>query len=84
MVLATVAFAWQIYFDFSGYTDMARGIARVMGFRMMLNFNTVYGDARRLLVALAHQPLLCACAITFILRSAVIAKASGARTSICS
>ncbi len=42
LLLATVAFAWQIYFDFSGYTDMARGIARVMGFRMMLNFNNPY------------------------------------------
>ena len=27
LILATVAFGWQIYFDFSGYTDMARGIA---------------------------------------------------------
>src|SRR5262249_31673036 len=42
LVLATVAFGWQIYFDFSGYTDMARGIASVMGFRMMLNFNNPY------------------------------------------
>ncbi|HLX61037.1 MAG TPA: MBOAT family O-acyltransferase [Planctomycetota bacterium] len=42
LILATVAFAWQIYFDFSGYTDMARGLARVMGFRMMLNFNNPY------------------------------------------
>jgi len=42
LVLATVSFAWQIYFDFSGYTDMARGIARLMGFRMMLNFNNPY------------------------------------------
>src|SRR5438105_1682587 len=32
LLLATAAFGWQIYFDFSGYTDMARGIARVMGF----------------------------------------------------
>ena len=31
LVLGTVAFAWQIFFDFSGYTDMARGIAKVMG-----------------------------------------------------
>ncbi|MCX5670902.1 MAG: MBOAT family protein, partial [Planctomycetota bacterium] len=31
LALATFAFAWQIYFDFSGYTDMARGIARTMG-----------------------------------------------------
>jgi D-alanyl-lipoteichoic acid acyltransferase DltB (MBOAT superfamily) len=42
LVLATVAFGWQIYFDLSGYTDMARGIALVMGFRMMLNFNNPY------------------------------------------
>jgi len=42
LILATVAFGWQIYFDFSGYTDMARGIARVMGFRLMLNFNNPY------------------------------------------
>jgi alginate O-acetyltransferase complex protein AlgI len=42
LLLATVAFAWQIYFDFSGYTDMARGLAQIMGFRMMLNFNNPY------------------------------------------
>ena len=36
------AYAFQIYFDFSGYTDMARGVARVMGFRLMLNFNKPY------------------------------------------
>src|SRR5438105_169437 len=42
LILATVAFGWQIYFDFSGYTDMARGIAEIMGFRMMLNFNNPY------------------------------------------
>ena len=42
LLFATFAFAWQIYFDFSGYTDMARGIARVMGFRLMLNFNNPY------------------------------------------
>ena len=42
LILATVLFAWQIYFDFSGYTDMARGVARMMGFRLMLNFNNPY------------------------------------------
>jgi len=42
LFLATFAFAWQIYFDFSGYTDMARGVARVFGFRLMLNFNHPY------------------------------------------
>ena len=42
LVLATFLFAWQVYFDFSGYTDMARGVARMMGFRLMLNFNNPY------------------------------------------
>ncbi|RJP29943.1 MAG: MBOAT family protein [Candidatus Omnitrophota bacterium] len=42
LILATLAFGWQIYFDFSGYTDMARGIARMMGFKLMLNFNNPY------------------------------------------
>ena len=42
LILATIAFGWQIYFDFSGYTDMARGIAEMMGFRLMLNFDNPY------------------------------------------
>jgi len=42
LLLATYAFAWQIYFDFSGYTDMARGCARMLGFKLMLNFNNPY------------------------------------------
>ncbi len=42
LFLATFAFGWQIYFDFSGYTDMARGIARMFGFHFMLNFNNPY------------------------------------------
>jgi D-alanyl-lipoteichoic acid acyltransferase DltB (MBOAT superfamily) len=42
LIAATFAFAWQIFFDFSGYTDMARGIAKVMGFDLMLNFNNPY------------------------------------------
>lgn len=42
LIVATFFFAWQIYFDFSGYTDMARGVARMMGFRLMLNFNNPY------------------------------------------
>ncbi|MFC1544065.1 MBOAT family O-acyltransferase [Gemmatimonadota bacterium] len=42
LLLATFLFAWQIYFDFSGYTDMARGIGRIFGIRLMLNFNNPY------------------------------------------
>lgn len=42
MVLATLAFAFQIYCDFSGYTDIAIGCALIMGFRLMENFNRPY------------------------------------------
>jgi D-alanyl-lipoteichoic acid acyltransferase DltB (MBOAT superfamily) len=42
LILATFLFCWQVYFDFSGYTDMARGLARLMGVRLMLNFNNPY------------------------------------------
>ena len=42
MVLAALGFALQIYCDFSGYTDIARGAARLMGFNLMLNFNLPY------------------------------------------
>jgi alginate O-acetyltransferase complex protein AlgI len=39
---ATVFFAFQIYCDFSGYTDTARGVARMLGFDLMRNFNFPY------------------------------------------
>lgn len=40
--LACFAFAAQIYCDFSGYTDIARGVAKLMGFEFVLNFNLPY------------------------------------------
>lgn len=43
--LAAFCYAFQIYFDFSGYTDMAIGMARVMGFRFPRNFNRPYAAA---------------------------------------
>jgi D-alanyl-lipoteichoic acid acyltransferase DltB (MBOAT superfamily) len=42
MWLAAYAFAFQIYFDFSGYTDIARGSARLLGFSVPPNFNLPY------------------------------------------
>ena len=41
-ILAVWAFAIQIYCDFSGYTDMARGVARCMGFELIRNFDLPY------------------------------------------
>lgn len=42
IVIATVLFAVQIYCDFSGYTDIATGCARIMGIRLMKNFDHPY------------------------------------------
>ena len=42
VVVATCLFAVQIYCDFSGYTDIAIGCARMMGIRLMQNFNMPY------------------------------------------
>ena len=40
--LAVLCYAFQIYFDFSGYSDMAIGLARVFGFSFPENFNQPY------------------------------------------
>jgi alginate O-acetyltransferase complex protein AlgI len=42
LTIAAVFFAFQIYCDFSGYSDIAIGAARVMGFKLMRNFNRPY------------------------------------------
>ena len=42
LIIALYAFAFQIYCDFSGYTDMARGLAKTMGFELSINFNLPY------------------------------------------
>ena len=40
--LGIIAYAFQIYFDFSGYSDMAIGIGRMIGFKFPENFNNPY------------------------------------------
>lgn len=42
LLVATVFFTFQIYCDFSGYSDIAIGAARVMGFKLMENFEAPY------------------------------------------
>ncbi len=41
-LLAAYAYAIQIFFDFSGYTDIAIGVALLMGFKLPINFNSPY------------------------------------------
>lgn len=42
LILASIFFTFQIYCDFSGYSDMAIGAAKVMGIKLMNNFNRPY------------------------------------------
>jgi alginate O-acetyltransferase complex protein AlgI len=42
VILGTIAFALQIYCEFSGYTDIGRGVANMLGFDLILNFNLPY------------------------------------------
>ncbi len=54
--LAVLAYAIQIYCDFSGYTDMALGIAHMFGYKLAKNFDMPYISQERLrvLAPLAH------------------------------
>jgi D-alanyl-lipoteichoic acid acyltransferase DltB (MBOAT superfamily) len=42
VLIGVYAFAWQIYGDFSGYSDIARGSAQLLGFHFMVNFRQPY------------------------------------------
>lgn len=42
VLVGLYAFAFQIYCDFAGYSDIARGLGKLMGFDIMLNFNLPY------------------------------------------
>lgn len=44
IAIATLAFTLQIYGDFSGYSDIARGVSRWFGIRLSLNFNVPYAS----------------------------------------
>ena len=44
LIVATVFFAYQIYCDFSAYSDIAVGLAQVLGFDLMRNFNHPYAS----------------------------------------
>jgi len=45
LLLATTLFSVQIYCDFSGYTDMALGLARMMGYNLVINFRQPYSSS---------------------------------------
>ncbi len=55
--IGALAYTFQLYFDFSGYSDMAIGISLMFGIFLPLNFNSPYKatEHHRLLAALAHD-----------------------------
>ena len=56
---AALAYTFQIYFDFSGYSDMAIGLGLMFGIVLPFNFNSPYKatEHHRLLAPLAHDPV---------------------------
>lgn len=42
LLLAAIVFSWQLYCDFSGYSDIAIGLGRIMGYDLGVNFNFPY------------------------------------------
>src|SRR5712691_5351574 len=46
VLIGTYAFAWQVYGDFSGYSDIARGSAQLLGFHFMVNFRQPFLSKR--------------------------------------
>jgi D-alanyl-lipoteichoic acid acyltransferase DltB (MBOAT superfamily) len=45
LIIATLLFAYQLYCDFSGYTDIARGSAKILGYDLAENFTQPYASA---------------------------------------
>jgi D-alanyl-lipoteichoic acid acyltransferase DltB (MBOAT superfamily) len=45
LTVATIFFGFQLYCDFSGYTDIARGFGKLMGINFIINFNKPYFSA---------------------------------------
>ena len=41
-VIVAISYSFQLYFDFSGYCDMAEGVCRMMGIELQMNFNAPY------------------------------------------
>jgi D-alanyl-lipoteichoic acid acyltransferase DltB (MBOAT superfamily) len=59
LILATYFFAFQIYCDFSGYTDIARGSSRLFGIELSENFRRSYGSATTSTTPSSTRAFLC-------------------------
>ena len=58
VLIGALGYAFQVYADFSGYTDIARGVARWLGFELSVNFDhpVLRRQPAGILATLAHQP----------------------------
>ena len=83
---ATLGFTFQIYFDFSGYTDMALGLALLFGIVLPQNFDVPYrvGIAAGFLAPLAHDAVALPARLSLHRRSAATGTASPCRSRPCS
>ena len=86
VLLGVYAFAFQIYGDFAGYSNIARGISKLMGIELLENFRFPYfvRIAAGVLAPLAHQPVDVARATTSTFRSAATAVGVADATATCS
>lgn len=57
--VGAIAYTLQIYYDFSGYSDMAIGMAKIFGFEFNENFNHPYSSKRNkgFLAKMAYFPI---------------------------
>ncbi len=84
-LIGVFAFSMQIYFDFSGYTDIARGCARLLGYRFPVNFNgPTSAPASANSGGAGTSRCLRGCATTFTYHSAATAKARREPAPTCS
>ena len=83
ILIAVYAFAVQIYCDFSGYSDIAIGVAQLLGFKLPDNFNLLTGRNRWWSSGGAGtSPFPLGCATTFSLRFLPAGAPSGGSTGI--
>jgi D-alanyl-lipoteichoic acid acyltransferase DltB (MBOAT superfamily) len=77
--LGALAYSFQIFFDFSGYSDMAIGLGRMLGFRFPEFFSTLQVTKRyRVLATMAYVALVSRLCLTY--RWAEIARVGSALT----
>ena len=58
MWFVVLAYGFQLYFDFSGYSDIAIGSAQIMGYDLMTNFNSTSSKTVNIIFISPYYPLI--------------------------